>query len=189
MSRPLLIIVTGLPCTGKTTLGRHIARELGLPFIHKDGIKETLFNSLGWRDRAWSRQLGGATYHLLYYLLEVLMQAGTSLVIESNFDPQRDSTTLAGLVKRHDYTASQVLCKTEGARLLERFRARSDSNDRHPGHVDAFNYAEMEPQLLKGRLAPLPLPGLLVEVDTTDFDMVDYVAVLQALQDESRSQI
>ena len=43
MIRPLLIIISGPPGAGKTTLGNHISAELHLPFIHKDGIKETLF--------------------------------------------------------------------------------------------------------------------------------------------------
>jgi 2-phosphoglycerate kinase len=55
MHRPLLVIITGPPAAGKTTLGRQLAGALSLPFIHKDGIKEILFDVLGWRDRAWSR--------------------------------------------------------------------------------------------------------------------------------------
>ena len=46
-NRPMLLVVTGLPCTGKTTLGKYLASQLKLPFIHKDGIKETLFDLLG----------------------------------------------------------------------------------------------------------------------------------------------
>ncbi len=42
MASPLLIIVTGPPCSGKITLGRRLAQELQLPFLYKDGIKEPL---------------------------------------------------------------------------------------------------------------------------------------------------
>ena len=37
---PLLILVTGLPCSGKTTLAVRMADELGLPLVTKDDIKE-----------------------------------------------------------------------------------------------------------------------------------------------------
>lgn len=43
MSEPLIILITGLPCTGKTTLGYKLAKRYSLPFVHKDGIKELLF--------------------------------------------------------------------------------------------------------------------------------------------------
>ena len=58
MTRPLLIVVTGAPCAGKTTLARRIAETFRLPLIAKDDIKESLFDSLGWKDREWSKQLG-----------------------------------------------------------------------------------------------------------------------------------
>ncbi len=67
MTKPLLIIIAGPACTGKTTLGKHLAQELRLPFIHKDGIKELLFDYIGWGDRAWTRKLGRATIEILFY--------------------------------------------------------------------------------------------------------------------------
>ena len=50
MTKSLLIIINGAPCTGKTTLGRKLAKQLRLPFLSKDGIKEVLFDTLGWED-------------------------------------------------------------------------------------------------------------------------------------------
>ena len=45
-----LIIINGPPGSGKTHLGRFLARELWLPYFSKDGVKELLFDSLGWSD-------------------------------------------------------------------------------------------------------------------------------------------
>jgi predicted kinase len=58
MKKNLLIVITGLPGTGKTTLGRKLAEELALPFISKDDIKELLFDGLGWEDRAKLKKWG-----------------------------------------------------------------------------------------------------------------------------------
>jgi len=82
----LLVIITGLPATGKTTLGRRIAAELKLPFVYKDGIKELLFDTLGWSDIEWSQRLGRASTELLYYFAEAEVKSGNSCVLESNFD-------------------------------------------------------------------------------------------------------
>src|ERR1700754_1620515 len=51
------IVISGLPGSGKTTLGRHPALALGLPLLDKDAILERLFESKGVRDLEWRRAL------------------------------------------------------------------------------------------------------------------------------------
>ncbi|MEW5869448.1 MAG: AAA family ATPase [Chloroflexota bacterium] len=172
-----VVIVNGLPCTGKTTLGRWIAQQFHLPFVYKDGIKELLFNTLGWHDRQWSKRLGPACYELLYYFLAAQLAAGKPCVLEGNFYPEGAAPHFLALKQTYRFEPVQILCVADGAVLVERFKRRSESGERHPGHVDHLNYAELSQTLLKGRLEPLPIGGQLVEVDTTDFEKIDYEAL------------
>ena len=57
MKRPLVVVVTGPPAAGKTTIAREVAARLRLPLITKDTIKEALFDGLGTADLAWYRGL------------------------------------------------------------------------------------------------------------------------------------
>ena len=75
MSTPLLVVVTGMPSSGKTTVAEAVARLLRLPLIAKDEIKESLFETLGWGERAWSMKLGGASYEVLMVFLEAQLRA------------------------------------------------------------------------------------------------------------------
>jgi len=43
---PLLIVVTGMPSSGKTTVAEDLSRRLQLPLIAKDTIKESLYDTL-----------------------------------------------------------------------------------------------------------------------------------------------
>src|SRR5512134_3128001 len=51
------VVVSGLPGSGKTTLGRQLAGELGLPLLDKDDILDRLFEANGTGDSAWRRRL------------------------------------------------------------------------------------------------------------------------------------
>ena len=179
MNNATVVIMTGPPASGKTTLRRALAARLGMPFLYKDGIKETLFDTLGWSDREWSRKLGVATYELLFHWLEMELAARRSLVVESNFDSQRDGSRFLALRDRYGFRPVQVCCVTHGAVLLERFRSRAASEERHPGHVETVNIAEFEQALLRGRINSLPLDGPVIEVDTTDFAQVDVEAIVR----------
>ena len=134
---PVLILVTGLPCSGKTTVAKRLAADLSLPLVTKDDIKERLFDSLGWSDREWSRKMGNATYAVLYYYIELLLISGVALVAESNFSPNYATQELLAIQVRIPYQALVVECIARAEVLEYRWRQRAENALRHPGHRDA----------------------------------------------------
>jgi predicted kinase len=178
----LLIIVSGPPGAGKTTLARRIAQALALPLIAKDDIKESLFDSLGWQDRAWSRQIGRATYALMYYFIETQLAARRSLIVESNFDANA-TPKLRALQVKSNFVPLQILCYADNAVLIERFKARWAGGKRHPGHSE--NQITEEEYRTFRKYPPLDLGGTVIEIDTTDFDQIDFAgltAQIRAIQ-------
>jgi predicted kinase len=181
MPKPLLIIVSGPPCSGKTALGSWLAEELRIARFHRDGFKELLFDSLGWSDLDWSQRLGGASYALLYHVAESLLKVGAPVIIESNFDPQFDAARLRELAERHPFLPLQIRCMADGPVLFERFKRRALSGERHPGHLDHLNIAVYEPIVREGagpRNDFLDIGGERIDIDTTDYAAVDYDQIL-----------
>lgn len=152
---------------------------MGIPFVSKDDIKELMFDGLGWKDREWSKKLGLVSYDLLYYFAEALLRANRSFMIESNFKPEFDNPKFVALKEKYDFNVFQILCKADGDVLFERFKKRSESGQRHAGHVDTANYDEFKNTLLSGRCEPLAIRGRIIEIDTTDFNKVDVDALFQ----------
>jgi predicted kinase len=181
VQKPLIVIVHGLPGTGKTTIARSIGRHFHLPILAKDGFKELLFDSLGWSDRQWSRQLSQASIALIFHILKELLSAGYSVIIEANFSPARDSLRFQQLQQVRSYQPMQVICITQGEVLIQRYQQRLRSGKRHPGHVDAQALPELLPLLSEGRLPTLEIPGPVLELDTTDFSQIDYAALFASI--------
>lgn len=169
---PLLVVVTGPPAAGKTTLARELAARLRLPLIAKDTIKEALFDRLGTGDLARSARLGDATYRAMQALTVDSVAAGASLVLEGNLVRGSElEAALASLPARF----FQVHCSAPVELLIERY----DTRTRHPGHIDADRVEALREAVDTGRHEPLDLPGETIRVDTTQ--PVDIEAVVRRI--------
>lgn len=175
--KPTLIIISGPPCAGKTTLAQKLFQRYRIPYFTKDQFKESLFDSIGWKDRKQSKKLGIAAYDMLYMVVETLLSVGQSCIIESNFKPEFDNTIFQQMQKKYTPHTVQIQVQCDGEVLLERFSQRAHSGERHPGHVDTHNLDEFKPLLLKGKHEELDIEGDIIHVDTTDFEKVDYDSI------------
>lgn len=174
MKQSLLIIVSGPPCSGKTTLAKSIAQKFNLPLITKDSLKEILFDTVGWKDREWSKKIGSASFSIMHYILDSLMATGQSIIIEGNFKTEFESQHLSPRLNKYNYRSVQIMCQCDGQILFERFKQRSESGNRHPGHCDTGNYDELKESLLLGKYPPLALKSKIIIFDSTNLDNLNY---------------
>lgn len=163
-----MVIVSGLPASGKSTLAERIAAALGWPLLAKDRFKERLYDSGSIDpdrfDRAASSVLGARAVAILLDVVATLIEARVSLVVESNFRPhlaRRDLGPLLGLAN-----GRQVHCTLEREEIVRRYRSRFEHRDRHPVHLDSVAIDELEEQIDAGFGEPLPLDIPMIGVDT-----------------------
>jgi predicted kinase len=138
-----LIILTGLPATGKTTLARALAVSAGWPLLSKDALKEPLMTALPRLAAPRSRDLSDASFALLFALLPRVLEQAPGAVVEGNF---RSGQHEAGF---HEISAPrpvlQVLCRVAEPTRRERILARAAERDaRHPREAELARPAECD---------------------------------------------
>lgn len=184
------ILIAGLPATGKSAFANLLSRELGIPCLSKDGIKESLFDSLGFQSREEKVRLGEAAYRILLEQAEKILSHGLTVALENNFE-DISRAPLMEMLKRTGAKPVTVMFDGDIAAIHARFLKRDQSPERHRGHVVNTRYPETEPT----PYVPLSLDafaagmeargyrrfdvgGAKLIVDTTEIASVDWMKVL-----------
>ena len=165
---PRLVVVTGPPGAGKTTIAAELRAQLGLPLIAKDTLKELLGGAFEIDDRVRSQQLGSVVFELIAVLVKELLDQGVSVIAEGNFT--ESSALFSGLPPTE---VVQVYVTATPETLRERLQTR-DSH-RHPVHYDAEAAEEVSARAAEGEWPPLSIGGRLIEIDTTTWPDLDEV--------------
>ncbi len=154
MSGPALIVVSGAPGAGKTTLAHEVARGVGCPAVCRDEIREGMAHA-GTADPTMRR-----TYDAFFDTLGVLLRAGVSVVAEAAFQDRLWRpilSPLAGLA-----TIRVIRCVTTPDVARDRM-ARRLGDPVRAAHRDHEMLARAPADW-----APVSLRVPSLEVDTTD---------------------
>ncbi len=153
-----MIVVSGAPATGKSTVAAVVADRLGFPLLSLDTIKEALADVLGVKDEGWSNLLGDTAAEVVFRL----SAAFPAVVVEGWWRDERRRRAeqqFAGCV--------EIFCRCEPAVAEQRMRARRGL-DRHSIHRDTTNPAVIQQAgLLARTVRPLGVGVGLIQVDTT----------------------
>jgi predicted kinase len=169
-----IVLVSGPPASGKTTVGRPLAERLGFALLTKDDIKETLFTAMDGApgDVEFSRRIGVAAMELLW----ALAPHCPAVVLEANFrtQSQYERNQVARLLAEADIV--EVYCRIPREEASRRFAERAREERHHPAHV----LAEMAPDRMAEYEEPFALSST-IEVDTTrPVDMDSLIALVEA---------
>jgi predicted kinase len=186
-----IIVLTGMPATGKSTVCRALTREFGFPIVEKDAIKEQLFDTLGFSCYAEKRALDHAANAVVIHMVERILEAGGSAIVDNNFDTE-SGRKFSALLERYAPKCACVFLRGDLDVLHERYTKRDNSHARHLGHVlqehyppregDSLYYTmtkdEFYEKFMKRGMDSFTCPGGRIEVDTTDFSRVDTEAIV-----------
>lgn len=156
-----LVMVNGVPASGKSHVAAALAHETGWPVLALDTIKNPFLAEIGDVDRPFNRLLGRATYAAIWDTIAAAPD-GAGFIVDAWFGFQPLEVLKDGIARAGITSAVEVWCSAPPEVIGERYRSRVGSRPKgHPGE-------EYVPELiaLAGRAKPFGI-GPVVEVDTT----------------------
>ena len=134
-----LIILAGMPASGKTTFVKKLSAAMNLPVLEKDAIKEELFDVIGFQNYSQKRLMDTAATAVLLRCADALLESGQSLIMVNNFrkdaEPQVES-----LLKKYNCPCLFIFFGGDGDVFYQRYVERDNLGGRHLGHVVQEHY-------------------------------------------------
>jgi predicted kinase len=166
--KPVLLLMAGLPGTGKSTLALAVGQRLAWPVLDKDTVKSSLL------DVGADEELAGqASYTLLYELArDLVVGQGLSVILDTPSSYERVIKASTQIVAEGNGVLQVVLCEA----TLETRAERLAKRERRSSHVIAID--EAADAAISPVFEKLPESTLRLSTEAPADDLVDHVVAV-----------
>jgi len=168
MNKPLLVVVTGRPASGKTTLAHILSKEIKCPLLSRDELKEGYVNTLDIEHCRLDNSAAWHIYNSFFEAIDLLISKDISVIVEAAFQDKLWKPKLSQLSDKAEIKI--IICNTSPDIAKARFAGRLLSDpDRNKYHGDKFlNSVKGPDRLMAEHYAPVNIAAPTLEVDTTE---------------------
>ena len=168
MKKPYLVVITGRPGAGKTTLAEKLSREWCLPLVSRDRVKEGYVHTMQTGHDALPEDANLTATVAFFDTLGFMLERGVSVMAEAAFQHPLWERFLEPLSEKAEII--MVICRVDGQLALNRFLERGLQDDRR-----GYFHGDKGVQMLKAGVQPTvgaynepQLPYRTVFVDTSN---------------------
>lgn len=175
-----LVVVSGLPATGKTTLSRRLAVDLPGVRIARDELRSEVFGDLmgSWQPRPGQPPIPELLDRILVQVGRAVLDGGAVCVFDGNANRPEHAAVVHEILRDRDVPAVEVALWADVDEVRRRFVARAEP----PLTPDLEPYFEQVAR--RDRWTVLPPHAVVAAVDTTDTAELDrrYDEILEGVR-------
>jgi predicted kinase len=178
-----LIIIAGLPASGKTTFALTLSNILGIPFFNLDSIKNAVGKVIeinNWED---SVRLGKSSFFVLMYILENMMKVNKPLIIENSFIKDHEEV-IKYLLEKFEYETLTFIFECNLKIIHKRFIEREYSSERDMGNKVFGLWDDF--QIFEHDMRPFGnfnLGDKIINIVTNDFTNINFDKYIEIAKD------
>ena len=196
-----LIVLAGMPASGKSTVAAKLAEAFSLPVLAKDELKELLFDTLGFSCYAEKRKLDHAANAVLLRAARALLKNGQSVILDNNFD-EISARALDGMLGEFGARCVTVFFGGDNDAFYRRYVERDRLHLRHLGHVVQDHYPlregdspdhdmtreEFREKFEKRGMSEFRVRGARIDIDATEPAAIDTAALIARIREALSKQ-
>lgn len=149
LDRPALVVVSGLPGTGKSFVSRSLARQFPLAVLETDSLRRMLVAR-----PTYSAEESGRLFAAVHLLIGRLLSTGVPVILDATNLVERNREILYHLAEQAG--ARLILVETRAAQsvALRRLRARGDTpgeNEHSTAGVEVYHRMRLTAERIRRR--------------------------------------
>ncbi|MCG3220258.1 MAG: ATP-binding protein [Candidatus Heimdallarchaeota archaeon] len=140
---PLVILLVGLPGTGKSTLARKIARRYRIEHISTDSVRKRIFKDVrgdSFGRGSYSVRQRMVVYDTIYYVVYTLLKHGVGCVLDGTFYQERLRSKVKRISERFEAKFLMVIVTCPESLIRRRFEERAKRNRKTLSDADSKVY-------------------------------------------------
>ena len=143
VAEPALIVVSGLPGTGKSYFCSQLAQRLSVIILESDALRKALFSA-----PSYSSQESSHLFRVCHLLIERLLKRGISLIFDATNLSERHREHLYRIADHLDVKLVLVRVEAPPQVVYQRLKARQE-NSKAKSDADWAIYQRMKPSVQK----------------------------------------